>query len=86
MKILEDEKGSLKILMEGMDIGAAQALVEQLLETKDVTFAAAIYDHPTKRNPVLHIKGKNLKKEVLKALEALQEEAHAFEEALRKAQ
>ncbi len=58
MKILEDEKGSLKILMEGMDIGAAQALAEQLLENKEVTFAAA--------------------------LDAMKEEAHAFEEALRK--
>ncbi|MBI5226145.1 hypothetical protein HY994_02810 [Candidatus Micrarchaeota archaeon] len=84
MKMLEDEKGSLKILMEGMDIGAAQALAEQLLENKDVTFAAAVYDHPTKRNPVLHVKGKNLKKEVQKALDAMSEEAHAFEEALRK--
>jgi len=86
MKILEDEKGSLKILMEGYDIGAAQALAEQLLENKEVTFAAATYDHPTKRNPVLHVKGKNLKKEIQKPLDAMQEEAHAFEEALRKAQ
>lgn len=86
MKILEEEKNSLKILMEGMDIGAAQALAEQLLENKDITFAAAVYDHPTKRNPVLQVKGKNPKKEVLKALDALKEESHAFEEALRKAE
>lgn len=84
MKVLEDEKGSLKIRMDGYDIGAAQALAEQLLENKEITFAAAVYDHPTKRNPVLHVKGKNLKKEILKAIEAMQEETHAFSEALRK--
>ncbi len=70
--------------MDGLDIGAAQGLAEQLLENKDITFAAATYDHPTKRNPVLHVRGKNIKREVLKALETLNEEAHAFEEGLRK--
>lgn len=85
MKILEDDKGQLKLLMEGVDMGVAQALAEKLLETKDVTFASAVYDHPTKRNPVLHVKGKNLKKEVANAAKAVKEEAQSFEEALRKA-
>ncbi|MBI4360301.1 hypothetical protein HY572_00845 [Candidatus Micrarchaeota archaeon] len=85
MKILEEDRGSLKLLLEGVDMGVAQALAEKLLENKDVTFASAVYDHPTKRNPILHVKGKNLKKEVANAVKAVKEEGHAFEEALRKA-
>ncbi len=85
MKILTDEKNELKLHLIGSDIGVAQALAEKVLEDKEVTFASATYDHPTKRNPVLHVKGKNPKKQVTAAAKALSVEAKAFEEALRKA-
>ncbi|MDP2718069.1 MAG: RpoL/Rpb11 RNA polymerase subunit family protein [Candidatus Micrarchaeota archaeon] len=85
MKILESDKNHLKLHLIGSDIGVAQALAEKLLENKEITFASALYDHPTKRNPVLTVTGKNPKKEVLAAAKALSEEAKAFEEALRKA-
>jgi DNA-directed RNA polymerase subunit L len=85
IKILLDEKTELKLHLIGSDIGVSQALAEKLLENKDITFASAVYDHPTKRNPILHVKGKTPKKEVLAAAKALAKEAKTFEEALRKA-
>ncbi|MBI5036934.1 hypothetical protein HZC09_06365 [Candidatus Micrarchaeota archaeon] len=84
MKILEEERGSIKMLLERFDQGYANALVEKLLESKDITFASALYDHPTKRNPVVTVKGKNLKKEINSAISSLEDETHAFEEKLRK--
>ncbi len=85
MKILEEEKDHMKILLEGVDQGYAHALAEKLLENKDILFAAATYDHPTKRNPVLTVRGKSLKKEIQKAIQELDETTDAFKQGLAKA-
>lgn len=84
MKILEDEKDHMTILLEGIDQGYAHALAEKLLENKEITFASATYDHPTLRNPILTVRGKSLKKEIQKAIQALDENSDAFKQALAK--
>jgi DNA-directed RNA polymerase subunit L len=65
-----------------MDLGFANWLVARLLEDKDVSFAAADYDHPLTANPVLRVKAEDAKKSLLKALEAARKQARDFEKAL----
>jgi DNA-directed RNA polymerase subunit L len=52
--------------------------VEKLLEDKAVGFAAVDYVHPTRRTPLLKIKGKNCRKLVADALKELQAELKAL--------
>ncbi|HLD76445.1 MAG TPA: RpoL/Rpb11 RNA polymerase subunit family protein [Candidatus Norongarragalinales archaeon] len=85
MKILEEEKDSFKALLVGFDEGYANALVDKLLENKEIVFASAVYDHPTKRNPVLTVRGKGIKKEIAKAVKELDEISENFKQSLAKA-
>ena len=69
-----DDKDYAEIVLHGVDLGFANLLVEKLLEGKSVGFASADYLHPTKRTPLLKIKGKNIKKLVADALKTLESE------------
>jgi DNA-directed RNA polymerase subunit L len=84
MKKLASEKDYLEILFEKEDQGFVNLVAEKLLESKNVSFAASLPDHPLTKNPVLKVKGKNLEKEIAKALDAVKEEAEEFEKALKK--
>lgn len=84
MKFLVEEKDELQVLLEGYDVGFANYVVEKLLAEKDVTFAAADYDHPTSRNPVLTLKAASAKKKLLEALKSAEEELKALEKTVSK--
>lgn len=82
MRILSSKKSGIVVSLDGMDLGFANWLVARLLEEKDVSFAAADYDHPLTANPVLRVRGEDAKKSLLKALEAAQKQVREFEKAL----
>jgi len=82
VRILSSKKNEVAVSLDGMDLGFANWLVARLLEDKDVSFAAADYDHPLTANPVLRVKGEDAKKSVLKALESAQKQAAEFRKAL----
>lgn len=84
MKTLVEKKGELEILLEGIDRGIAELIVEKLCTSKEVTFASANYDHPLKGNPHLIVKAKNAKKELLSAIGAVRSEMEEFETELKK--
>lgn len=72
-----EEKESIEVLLHGIDIGMAHWLVEKLLESKAIEFASVDYVHPTKRTPLLKVKGKGCKKAVADALKELEKDAKA---------
>ena len=73
-----DDKDYAEVLLHDIDLGFANLLVEKLLEDKAVGFAAVDYVHPTRRTPLLKIKGKNCRKLVADALKELQAELKAL--------
>ncbi|MFH1780191.1 MAG: RpoL/Rpb11 RNA polymerase subunit family protein [Candidatus Micrarchaeota archaeon] len=83
MKIILNEKNELHVSLEGFDLGFANYLVEKLLQDKEVDFAAADYDHPTSRNPIIKIKAASAKKKLQDALKEVEEELKALEKALK---
>jgi DNA-directed RNA polymerase subunit L len=82
MKMLVSKKNEIAVSLDGMDLGFANWIVARLLEDKDVSFAAADYDHPLTANPVLRVKGDDAKKSVVAALEAARKQVKSFEKAL----
>ena len=84
-KLLQDEKEYLEAEFERQDVGFFSFVVEKLLESKGVSFAAAAYDHPLKGNTILRVKAKDAKKELHKALEEAEFEFRQFLKALDKA-
>ncbi len=82
MKILVSKKNECVVSLDGMDLGFANWLVARLLEDKDVSFAAADYDHPLTANPVLRVKGDDAKKSLIVALEAARKQVRDFEKAI----
>jgi len=85
MRIINDDDENFEAVMTKEDLGIASIIVQKLLESKSVKFAAAAYDHPLKGNPVIRIKANDAKKELKKAIEAAKEEIAEFREALKKA-
>ncbi|MFH1257609.1 MAG: RpoL/Rpb11 RNA polymerase subunit family protein [Candidatus Micrarchaeota archaeon] len=84
VKTLKDEDEYLELMITGEDMGFANLVVEKLLESKSVTFAASSYEHPLKGNPIIKIKAKNPHKEMKKAVEKLKDELEKFEKELKK--
>lgn len=84
-KVLQDDKDYLEAEFERQDVGFFSIVVEKLLESKSVSFAAAAYDHPIKGNTILKIKAKDAKKELHKALVETEFEFEQFLKALDKA-
>ena len=60
-------------------------VAERLLESKNVSFAAAVLDHPLKGNPLLTVRAKAPHKELAKAIEAVHEDLSALASSLKKA-
>ncbi|HEV8289561.1 MAG TPA: RpoL/Rpb11 RNA polymerase subunit family protein [Candidatus Norongarragalinales archaeon] len=85
MEILNKEEGVFEFKLPGEDIGFANMIVEKLLQDKAVTFASASYDHPLTANPVIKIKGKEPKKSLEKALDAVKKELKQLEDAIKSA-
>ena len=84
-RLIADEKEYLEAEFERQDVGFFNLVVEKLLESKGVSFAAAAYDHPLKGNTVLKVRAKDAKKELHKALEETGFELQQFAKALGKA-
>ncbi|MFH1751285.1 MAG: DNA-directed RNA polymerase subunit L [Candidatus Micrarchaeota archaeon] len=84
LKTLKDEDGFLEIMITGEDAGFANLIVDRLLSSKAVTFAAASYEHPLKGNPILKIKAKDPHKELKSALKGVAGDLENFEKALKK--
>jgi DNA-directed RNA polymerase subunit L len=74
IEVLNSEKDRFDVLLHGEDLGFANMIVEKLLESKSVSFAAAEYDHPIKGNPIIRVKAKDAKKELAKAVESVEKE------------
>ncbi len=84
-KVLQDDKDYFEAEFEKQDVGFFNLLVEKLLKSKGVSFAAAAYDHPLKGNAIVRVKAKDAKKELHKAFEETEFELEQFLKALDKA-
>ncbi len=84
IEILEGEKERFDVKLLGEDLGFANAIVEKLLASKSVSFAAAEYDHPMKGNPVIRVKAKDAKKELVHAIEAVEKDLEDAKKQLEK--
>jgi DNA-directed RNA polymerase subunit L len=75
VNIIEDDAKSFIAEFEGIDRGIAELIKEKLSENKDVEFASVEKDHPQTGVPRLVVKSsKSAKGQVVKAIEALEEE------------
>ncbi|MGA3021037.1 MAG: RpoL/Rpb11 RNA polymerase subunit family protein [Candidatus Micrarchaeales archaeon] len=75
VNIIEDEAKSFVVEFEGVDRGIAELIKEKLSENKEVEFASVEKDHPQTGLPRLVVKSsKSAKGQVVKAIEALEEE------------
>jgi DNA-directed RNA polymerase subunit L len=75
VNIIEDEAKSFVVELDGFDRGIAELIKEKLSENKDVEFASVEKDHPQTGLPRLVVKSsKSAKGQVVKAIEALEEE------------
>lgn len=69
MKVLvataDKEKDCLEITLEGEDLGLANLVAGELVSNGSVQFAHAALDHPITANPVIRVKAKDAKKELV---------------------
>lgn len=84
VKIIKDDDQYLEIMLMHEDLGFANLVVEELLKSKHVGFAASNYEHPLKGNPVIKIKAKEPRMELKHALKGVKDEIEKFEKALKK--
>ena len=84
IKILKDEDEYLELMINADDVGFTNLVVEHLLESKGVNFAASSYEHPLRGNPIIKIKAKDPHKELKKALEGMKDTLEKFEKELKK--
>lgn len=84
VKILQDDSNRLDVMLKGEDLGLAKLVVEKLLESKSVTFAAADVEHPLIGNPIIRVQAKDPKKELEKAVDAVEKDFEKLEKQLQK--
>ncbi len=84
LEVLTDDKNRFDVLLHGEDLGFANTIVEKLLESKAVTFASAELDHPLKGNPIIRVKAKDAKKELSKAVAAVEKDLQEMLEKIEK--
>jgi DNA-directed RNA polymerase subunit L len=84
VKIIKEEDEYLELMLKDEDVGFSNLIVEKLIESKGVLFAASAYEHPLRGNPVIKIKAKSPKKELKGAIEAVKEDIEKFSKALKK--
>jgi DNA-directed RNA polymerase subunit L len=82
VEVLAKGEGKLELMLRGEDIGFANLVVHELLKSKAVGFASAIYDHPMTGNPVIKILAKDPKKELEKALNSVKKQVGEFKSVL----
>lgn len=79
-KILKE--GHLEIKFDKEDLGFVNLIVEKLLASDKIKYAACNYDHPVTKNPVLKAEGKELDKELKKAIDSIIEDINEFQKCL----
>ncbi len=82
---VKKEKDEWQLKLHGVDLGFANLVADRLLQSKSVSFAAAVLDHPLKGNPILTVRAKDPAKEFEKALTGLNDDLTATAGALKKA-
>lgn len=81
IKILKDEKEEIEVEIDNLTI--AEILRVYLNRDSDVNFAAWKRDHPTK-NPILSVKGKNVKKSLKDAVSSVTKDLEKVEKDFEK--
>ncbi len=84
ISVLKDEKEYAEIMFKEADVGFTNLIVEKLVQSKGVTFAASAYEHPLRGNPIVKIKAKDPYKELKKAAGEVKDEIEDFEKTLKK--
>lgn len=84
IKVIKDEDEQLELMLMDQDVGFTNLIVDKLVESKAVTFAASSYEHPLKRNPIIKIKAKDPHKELKKAITEVKDEIEEFQKVLKK--
>jgi DNA-directed RNA polymerase subunit L len=67
VQILKEDKDYLEIKLDGEDLGLASIVAAQLVSSGEASFAHATLDHPITANPVLRIRDKTNRKELVAA-------------------
>jgi DNA-directed RNA polymerase subunit L len=84
IEVVREADGEAEFALKGENPGFAYAVVEKLLESKGVSFAAAKVDHPLFNKPLVVVRAKKPAAELKKALEALADDANALQKELSK--
>ena len=84
VEVLKEDGDFLEVLLQGEDLGLANRIVEELLQNKSVSFAAAKLDHPIKGNPIITVKSKDAKKELSKAVASVAKDLQGIKVELEK--
>ena len=84
MKVIKEEKDELELLFEKQDLGFANMIADQLLQSKAVKFASSTYDHPLKGNAVIKLIASDPWDELEKAVKHAKEEVKEAEKAFKK--
>ena len=83
MKVLVDKKDELQVAFEDADLGIVNLVACKLLDDKDVDYAACDYTHPLEKTVLLTLKCKSPKKQLGKAVNALEESMKEFKAAVQ---
>lgn len=84
IEVVRETDEETEFALKGENAGLANFLVEKLLESKGVSFAATKVDHPLFNNPHITIRAKKPAAELKKALEAVADDVKAMEKELTK--
>ena len=84
LEFLKDEKDEVKVKLVGEDKAVCGLIVETLSKEKEVEFAGCTDDHPTIGNPVITVKGKNAKKQLVDAIEQVRKELKELQKQVDK--
>ena len=84
MKIIKEEKDELEVMFEKQDLGFANMIADQLLQSKSVKFASSTYDHPLKGSAVIKLIAADPWDELEKAVKRAKGEVKEAELAFKK--
>ncbi len=84
LEFLKDEKDEVRVKLVGEDTSIGLLVVEKLAANKTVDFAGCNDDHPLLGNPVIVVKGKGAKKQLIDAVDEVKKELKDLEKAVEK--
>lgn len=83
IKVLENEKDRIKIDID--DLTLVNILNDNIWSSKGISYSAYKIEHPYLSNPVLYVKGSNLRKRIIDAAEKVISDAESVKKQLGKA-